>query len=154
VSLPRRDCSLSSGVIASRPLGKAPLKMVHRGCHKFVWAALIGVLIQIAAPVWAVSALAASPLDPIADAPVCSEHSQLDGKGAPQHRHAPLCPICQILCHAVYAVVPSPPDFTAPANISWVSHLRYSIPEPRGPPSVFAQPRAPPSRSDMRATAA
>ena len=34
--------------------------MVHRACHKFIWAALIGVLIQIAAPIWAVSALAAS----------------------------------------------------------------------------------------------
>jgi hypothetical protein len=119
--------------------------MTHRACHKFVWAALIGMLLQAAAPVWAVSVLAASSLDPMTDSPVCSEHTQLDGKSTPQHRHALLCPLCQILCHAGYAVFPSPPDVVVPANIGWVSHPRYSIAEPRGPPPVFAQPRAPPT---------
>jgi hypothetical protein len=118
--------------------------MAHRACRKFVWAALIGVVLQIAAPGWALSVVAARSLDPLTDTPICSEHAQLDGKDAPERRHASFCPVCQVLCHAVYAVFPSPPDFVVPANIGWVSPLRYSIAEPRGPPPVFAQPRAPP----------
>src|SRR5258705_472515 len=124
--------------------------MVDCARHNMVWAALIGVLLQVAAPGWALSLLAARSLNPIIDAPFCSQHEEHDGKSAPQHQHGSLSPPCNVLSPAGYALFPAPPPFARPANTGSISHLRYSIAEPRAPPSLFAQARGPPSPSDMR----
>jgi hypothetical protein len=120
--------------------------MVRRNRQKFVLAALIALALQILAPGWAVMAMAAHYFDTIANAPVCSEHPELAGKSAPRHRHESLCPICQFACHHTgYSVVASSSGCPAPAQMGWVSHNRYHIAAPRGPPGIFAQARAPPT---------
>ena len=126
-------------------------EMFRRARHNLIWAALVGVLLQAVAPGWALTVLAARDPDPITDVPICSDHVSPEGDNAPQHRHAPLCPICQIACCAAYAVVPAPALFAGSADMGWVSYSRYSIAEPRGPPPVTARARAPPLSSEFGA---
>jgi hypothetical protein len=133
-------------MLASPALGKRSRMMVRRNRQKFVLTALIALALQIFAPGWAVMAMAARYFDPIANAIVCSEHPELDGKSVPRHGHEAVCPICQFACHHTgYAVFASSPGSAAPAQMGWVSHHRYHIAAPRGPPGRFAQARAPPT---------
>jgi hypothetical protein len=77
-------------MLASPALGKRSRMMVRRNRRKFVLSALIASALQIFAPGWAVMAMAARYFDPIAIAPVCSEHPKLDGNSAARHGHEPV----------------------------------------------------------------
>jgi Protein of unknown function (DUF2946) len=118
--------------------------MISHPLHKALCAAVLAVLIQLGAPIWAMSMLAAQAIDPIAGMPMCSEDISGDRSTPPPH-HGSVCPICQFAGQAGQLVLTSPPVAVAPAEIGQVSRVRYAIAEPRAPPSCFAQPRAPPA---------
>ncbi len=118
--------------------------MPPRPAHKALWAAALAVLLQLGAPVLAVSMLAQS-LDPLAEMPLCSEDMGPGGKRVPTPHHGSVCPICQFAGHAGQIILPSPPAAVARLENGRVSRVRFSIAEPRAPPTRFAQARAPPS---------
>jgi hypothetical protein len=111
--------------------------------HKALWAAVLAVLIQLGAPVWAIAMLAAQALDPVVGMPICSHDAGPDEPSTPPH-HGSICPVCQFAGQAGQLVLSTPAFAVAPAEIGHVSHVRYAIAEPRAPPSRFAQARAPP----------
>jgi hypothetical protein len=119
--------------------------MVSRSLHKALWAAVLAVLIQLGAPVWAISMLAAQALDPVAGMPICSHDAGPGDPSTPSPHHGSICPICQFAGQAGQLVLSYPPVAVAPAEIGRVSLVRYAIAEPRAPPSRFAQARAPPA---------
>jgi Protein of unknown function (DUF2946) len=119
--------------------------MASRPLHKAPWAAVLAVLIQLGAPVWAISMLAAQKLDPVAGMPICSHDTGPGDPSTPSPHHESICPICQFAGQAGQLVLSSPLVAVAPAEIGRVSRVRYAIAEPRAPPSRFAQARAPPS---------
>jgi hypothetical protein len=118
--------------------------MVSRSLHKALWAAVLAILIQLGAPVWAISMLAAQALDPVAGLPICSHDAGPGDPGTPPPHHGSICPICQFAGQVGQLVLSSPPVAVAPAEIGRVSRVRYAIAEPRAPPFCFAQARAPP----------
>ncbi|TMJ58051.1 MAG: DUF2946 domain-containing protein [Alphaproteobacteria bacterium] len=118
--------------------------MISRPLHKALWAAVLAVLIQLGAPIWAMAMLAAQPFDPVAGMPMCSEDASGDRSAPPPH-HGSICLICQFAGQTGQLVLSSPPVAVAPAEIGRVSRVRYTIAEPRAPPSCFAQARAPPA---------
>ena len=104
---------------------------------------MLAVLIQLGAPVWAISMLAA--LDPVVGMPICSHDAAPDDPSTPPPHHGSICPICQFAGQAGQLLLSIPAVVVAPAEIGHVSHVRYAIAEPRAPPSRFAQARAPPA---------
>jgi hypothetical protein len=119
--------------------------MASRPLHKAPWAAVLAVLIQLGAPVWAMSMLATPALDPVVGLPICSHDAGPGDPSTPSPHHGSICPICQFAGQAGQLVLSSPPAAVAPAEIGRVSRVRYAIAEPRAPPFGFAQARAPPA---------
>jgi hypothetical protein len=119
--------------------------MASRPLHNAPWAAVLAVLIQLGAPVWAISMLAAQALDPVVGVPICSHDAGPGDPSTPGSHQVSVCPICQFVGQAGQLILSSPPVAVAPAETGRVSRVRYAISEPRGPPSRFAQARAPPA---------
>jgi Protein of unknown function (DUF2946) len=119
--------------------------VASRVLHKALWAAVLAVLIQLGAPVWAMSMLAAPAVDPFVGMPICSHGAGPGDPSTPPPHHGSICPICQFAGQAGQLVLSSPPVAVMPAEIGRVFRVRYAIAEPRAPPSCFAQARAPPA---------
>jgi Protein of unknown function (DUF2946) len=119
--------------------------MASRVLHKALWAAALAALIQLGAPVWAMSMLAARAFDPIVGIPICSHDTGPGDPSTPAPHHGSICPICQFAGQAEQLVLSASPVAVAPAEIGRVSRVRYAIAEPRAPPFCFAQARAPPA---------
>jgi hypothetical protein len=118
--------------------------MARQSLSNSLWAAVFAVLLQLFAPILALSMLVPQPLDPFAEMPLCSDDMGGGGKSMPSPHHGWVCPLCQFAGHAGQLILPSPAGIVAPAKVGWVRRLPHSIAEPRAPPSVFAQARAPP----------
>jgi hypothetical protein len=110
-----------------------------------ILSALLALLLQIAAPSWAILTIAAgSGFDPSTEAPICSAHQEPQPAGG-SHHHAPTCPLCQVCCHASYLLTASPA--AGPPLRLRVSHVEHDAGKPglpRGPPRVAPNARAPP----------
>ena len=120
--------------------------MAVRPVHKALWAAALALLVQLGAPIWALSMLAAQAFDPVAGIPMCSGNDAAPGDhGTPPPHHGSVCPICQFAGHAGHIALPVLPVAVAPAEIGSASPVRHSIAQPRAPPSFCAQARAPPA---------
>src|SRR5437016_2932790 len=112
--------------------------MVPRTWHLALWTAALAVLIQLGAPVWAMSMLAAQAFDSVAGMPMCSEDAAPGDRSTPPPHHGSVCPICQSAGHPGQLILPSPPVAVAPTEIGRVSRVRYSTAEPRAPPALHA----------------
>jgi hypothetical protein len=80
--------------------------MFARPLHKALWAAALAVLIQLGAPVWAMSMLAVGAFDPIVGMPICSHDTGPD-RARPSSHHGSICPICQFAGQARQLVLSS-----------------------------------------------
>ena len=118
--------------------------MASRLSYKVLWAAALAVLIQLGAPIWAVAMLAAEATDPLAGMAICSHDGASSDSSAPHSNHGSVCAICQFAAAGQF-VLTRAPIAVAPAEIGCVSHIRHSIAEPRAPPPLYAQARAPPA---------
>jgi hypothetical protein len=119
--------------------------MASRPLHNVLWAAVLAVLIQLGAPVWVMSMLAAQAGDPLVGMPICSHDAGRGDPSTPTPHHGSICPICQFAGQAGQLVLSTAAVAVAPAEIGRVSRISYAIAEPRAPPSRFAQARAPPA---------
>jgi hypothetical protein len=119
--------------------------MASRALHKALWAAVLAVLIQLGAPVWAMSMLAAQAVDPLLGMPICSHGAGPGDPSTPAPHHGSICPICQFAGQAGQLILSASPVAVAPGEIGRVFRVRYAIAEPRAPPFCFAQARAPPA---------
>lgn len=118
--------------------------MASRTLHSALWAAVLAVLIQLGAPVWAMSTLAAQADDPFVGVPICSHGAGPGDPSTPAPHHGSICPICQFAGQAGQLILSAPLVAVAPAETGRASRVRYAIAEPRAPPFCFAQARAPP----------
>jgi hypothetical protein len=119
--------------------------MIRRTPWTVSLAALAAMLVQLIVPGWAFMEMASFSLDPAANAPICAAHSDPDHGGSTPHEHGVFCPICLLACHASQAVIATSPGCPVPAATSAASGCQYRVAVPRGPPSLFAQARAPPT---------
>ena len=119
--------------------------MVPRPLHKALWAAVLAVLIQLGAPIWAMAMLATQDTNPLAGMPICSHEGPPSDPSTPSPQHGAVCPICLFAADAGQLVLTTAPVAVAPAEIGCVPRQPHSIAEPRAPPSLHAQARAPPA---------
>jgi hypothetical protein len=119
--------------------------MIRRARWTAILTALGAMVVQLIVPGWAFMAMASPTLDPVANAPICAAHSEPDHSGSTPHDHGVFCPICLLACHATQAVIATSSGSPAPAKTGAVSSCSYRVAGPRGPPSPFAQARAPPA---------
>jgi len=96
---------------------------------------------QILAPFGAGLWMAASALAQV-DAPICSDHQP--DRQAPDH-HPVACPLCQVCCQGMHPVaLPSAPVLPVPAAPILVALRNHELQQPRGPPAIHWNARAPP----------
>src|SRR5439155_797473 len=81
-----------AGLLARGSLPHAAFRLPSglNGAWLAAYSCGVASALQIFAPGWAVMAMAARYFDPIAIAPVCSEHPKLDGNSAARHGHEPV----------------------------------------------------------------
>lgn len=106
--------------------------------------AVLTLLLQLAAPVWAAWFFVHPALP--AELPICAEHQpESDGK-APVHQHLIVCPLCVIVSQAFYAAPSAAAAIAAPVAFDFVVHETPQAGAPRRPLFRTANARAPPIR--------
>lgn len=110
-----------------------------------VRAALLALVLQVIAPVWALHSAAAA-FDPFAQAPICRADGQT-GHTAPDTDHSQhtTCPVCQAAMSmqaAIDTAAPAGPPLPVDHVVDAVSpHIRHFA---RAPPGLRARARSPP----------
>jgi len=108
-------------------------------------AALLAVLLQVMAPIWAMQAVA-SQADPFANAPICYANGHITpSQGDSGQHHDGFCPVCQFAA-ALHVAVPAPAAIAVPLpRVVVVAAVSINPAAPlRGPPALRPRSRSPP----------
>jgi hypothetical protein len=117
---------------------------------QFLSIGLLAVLLQVLAPGWAAMAMAMQ-FDPLAGVAICSVHTPDggpadNGSGSGKHHHV-VCPLCHMAASAQPAMLADIVELPLPGLGLPVRHPHVDLAAPRGPPTLAANARAPPTLS-------